>query len=1733
MLMNDFRNFPSPRSSPEGRGRIRPTSRTHRKRGEDFGIVHTTVLGTFVAALFAVFFPAIAFASDANRLTYLDHLDPYYVSRDFPKLTTPQWVGEDGVDAVVILAIDDMRDVIRYETFLRPILSRMEQIDGKAHLSIMTCSVPPDEAKLQDFLKEGISLETHTVDHPCPLLQKGDFARAKYEFDKCVDQMSRVPNNHPVAFRMPCCDSKNTPSPRFWAEIFNSTTKAGNFLQIDTSVFDLFTPDDPALPRDLVIDPDGRARFAKYVPFESFANEIRDYPYPYVIGKLCWEFPCVVPSDWESFNIQGKANPRLLEDWKAALDATVLKHGTMDIVFHPYGWSSPQQHVDLIEYAQNKYGKRVKFLNFREALERLEKNVLGGQSLRTADGTDNGVRLLDINNDAYMDVVIGNAHVHQTRIWSPETKQWTVADFPTSIVNADGSDAGVRFGIVSSDGRPSAIVHNENTSGAWQFNGTHWVEDSALLAGLDADGPVLTSDHGRDRGVRLVDLDGNGRCELIVANDKQNAVFAFDAGQQRWVKLPFALPAGTSVIDAEGRDAGLRLRDIDGDGRIDALFSDDDHFSLDLFTSMSEGWSKHVRSGKHGSPGDIPALVRNGTNNGGWFLNRSLWVQNEDTANQPDGVERRSYAQMLDGVFASAHSPKASLSNIQLRPGFQAELAAAEPLVQSPIHIAWGPDGRCWVTEMGDYPLGADNKGAPGGRIVLLEDTDGDGHYVKSTVFLDHLSYPTGVMPWGKGVLITVAPNILYAEDTKHDGHADLVKTLFTGFPEANPQHRVNCLSWGLDNWVHGATGHGEGRARSMTTKDEVDIRGRDFRIKPDEGRIETTTGISQYGTATDDWGDWFGCDNSNPDFQFVLDENYLRRNPHFLPPAPRTQVPDVPGASPVFPISPDLPRFNDLWALHHFTSACSIIFYRDDLFGPHFAGNSFVSEPVGNLVHREIVRRDGVLYHSSRAPDEQTSEFMASFDGWCRPTTIRTGPDGALWVVDMYRLVIEHPEWIPREWQEKLDLRAGHDMGRIYRIFPVGTRPRKIPRLDQLDAAGLVAALDSPSGWQRDMAQQLIVTRHETAAIPLLEKAVAESQRDLCRLHALCTLDGLDALTPEVLTTALSDASSGVRRHAVRLSERLLNKEPRLGERLIQLASDADPQVRMQVAYSLGEWDDARGGETLGRLAAQSRDQPYIEAAAMTSLTKSNLAPVLSAVLQASKDAAPPTDILANLLRFAQAAGNTDAISTVLKQVSQPRDGRFETWQLDAVAALLDATGSRGASIKTDVEQLGQMFDGARKRVEDASAPDADRVAAVRLLSHSDRPNEDISLLAKLLTPRSSTDLQAAAIKSIARARDASTPTILLGGWNAYSPSVRNDVIDTLLNRPEWVGSLLDAIEHKQVLPADLDTIRKQRLLSVKNTAVHERAAKLLADTTNPDRQKVVEAYQSVLALKGDAARGAAVFSKTCVACHHFGGVGNAVGPDLASIGDKSPETLLISILDPNRAVEPRFVAYVVETTDGRSLTGVLGTETATSITLLQPSVPPVQILRTEIKSLKSTGLSLMPEGLESGLSKQDVADLIAHIRAVAPEQPRKEFAGNEPRTIAVTNAARVKLPASACQIYGSSLVFEPKYGNLGYWQSADDNAVWTVHFSRPGTYDVWMDYACESGTGGNAFVVRMGSHELTGRVESTGSWDTYRRVKIGQFQVEPGDQRITFRSSGPLNGALCDLRGLELVAH
>jgi putative membrane-bound dehydrogenase-like protein len=1293
-----------------------------------------------------------------------------------------------------------------------------------------------------------------------------------------------------------------------------------------------------------------------------------------VLGRLCWEFPCVTPSDWQAQHLHKPNNPLTVRDWQAALDATVIKQGVFCLVFHPHGWIKSEQVIDFIDHAVSRHGNKVKFLTFAECQQRLDKHLLAGQPLRSTKGEDNGVRLLDLNGDGFMDVVIGNDAVKQTRIWDSRKNAWQTSDFPVLL-----HQGRARFGVVEKC--PVLLALEGGRVASWRFDGKQWTSEKV-------DWTEAQTAVDSWPGVRLRDLDADGTCELIVCMGGESAVFAWDRGKPGWRKCPFALPKGTAIVDEKGNDAGLRFVDVDEDGHDDILFSNDAEYGLWLFHSMEKGWSHQISAGKRGDKDALPMIARNGTNNGAWIFDRQLWVQNEDTAALKDLVQRASFHDMLRDVQPGPKSPEASLRCLKARPGFVAELVAAEPLVQDPIAFAWGPDGKFWVVEMGDYPLGADAKGKHGGRVKFLEDTDGDGKYDRSTVFLDGLGYPTGVTPWRQGVLVTCAPDILYAEDLDGDGKADRRLPIYTGFGEGNQQHRVNTLAWGLDNWLHVANGDSDGTIRSLKSKQTADIRGRDLRIRPDEGAIDAETGRTQFGRSRDDWGNWFGGNNSNPVWHFALEDHYLRRNPHVAPPNLRVPVPAVPGNSPVFPRSRTLPRFNDYHTANRFTSACSPIVYRDELFGPGFRDNLFISEPVHNLVHREVMSPQDFTFRSTRAAGEEQSEFLASTDNWFRPTMIQTGPDGALWVADMYRHVIEHPQWIPKDWQERLDLRAGYDRGRIYRVYPVGTRPRAIPRLDQMELPDLVQALDSPNGWQRDTVQQMLIWKQAQEAVPMLVKLAREAKRPQTRLHALCTLDGLNGLSPVLLKDALADEHFGVRRHAVRLCETLLAKSPELGAALLRLTDDLDPQVRLQLACTLGEWDDPRAGAGLGQLLATDPDDPYLTTAAYSSVNAKNLDATLQTVLSTSGSPAPVT----RLLRLADALGQKEALATLLDRVLSPPPDGFQPWQYQALGGLLDNLKQRGTSF-TELAAKGPKsaemqgkFDAlllaARKSAVNGKAPVETRIASLAVLGRTEKTQgEDIELFAGLLVPQSPEGLQLAAVAALARSGNRKSASVLLERWGSYSPAVRAQVLDVLLQRKESTLLVLDAVAEKKVHVAEIDTSRRQRLVDHRDSAIRDRARKVLAGAIDADRQKVIDLFRKDM-LKGDVARGKAVFTRHCIACHQFKGEGKPIGADLASLTDKSPDALLTAILDPNRAIEARFVNYVVEMKDGRLLVGLLLSETATSITLIGPDGKESVLLRNDLESLTSTGKSAMPEGFEKELQPQGVADLIAYLR-------------------------------------------------------------------------------------------------------------------------------------------------------
>jgi putative heme-binding domain-containing protein len=416
-----------------------------------------------------------------------------------------------------------------------------------------------------------------------------------------------------------------------------------------------------------------------------------------------------------------------------------------------------------------------------------------------------------------------------------------------------------------------------------------------------------------------------------------------------------------------------------------------------------------------------------------------------------------------------------------------------------------------------------------------------------------------------------------------------------------------------------------------------------------------------------------------------------------------------------------------------------------------------------------------------------------------------------------------------------------------------------------------------------------------------------------------------------------------------------------------------------------------------------------------------------------------------------------------------------------------------------------------------------------MRLLGRGPESSGDLDRLAGLLTPQTPTEIQSAAIAALGRMRDASVPDRLLRGWFGYGPAVRVQVLELLGRRVDWIRATLTAAERGIVPPAEIDATRRQQWLNHADAGVRQRAAQLFGAATG-DRQKLLDQYQSITKLTGDANRGKELFARHCATCHKLGPTGGDVGPDLSGLGDKPLDYLLTAILDPNRAVEARYIAYVADTKAGLRLTGVIKSESGNQVTLVGTDGKPQTILRSDLDDLASTGKSLMPEGLERELPQQSMADLLAHIKATAgPPKPRT-FVGNVPATVHPGLDGSLTLTASTATIRGPTLAFEVRYGNLGQWQSSDDRAAWTIEGASPGKYSVIFEWACDKRSAGNRFIVQAGPESLSGAVSSTGAWDIYRTLKVGVITLTADTRIIELAPVAPIQGALIDLKAIRL---
>ncbi|HQU42795.1 MAG TPA: c-type cytochrome [Pirellulales bacterium] len=969
--------------------------------------------------------------------------------------------------------------------------------------------------------------------------------------------------------------------------------------------------------------------------------------------------------------------------------------------------------------------------------------------------------------------------------------------------------------------------------------------------------------------------------------------------------------------------------------------------------------------------------------------------------------------------------PAAALKSFETRPGFEMQLIAAEPLVTDPVAMVYDENGLAYVAEMSDYPYTDKTTDKPFvertmdrpiGRVRILEDTDADGDFDRGTIFAEAFSWPTGLALWKGGVFVAATPDIWYLKDTDGDHRADVRQKVFTGFRKFNVQAVMNNLVWGLDHRIYGAGSSNGGQIRPADRPDAKPwlLARNDFRFDPRHcgsgaSGFELISGGARFGNTFDDWGNRFICNIRNPVEHVVLPGRYLARNPYLPVVSALHDAAESGDALPVYRISPPeawrvvraarmvaeanpaTPR-SETNAEGYFTSSSGLTIYRGAAYPREFYGNALLGEVAGNLVHRQVLSPDGVTFRAGRGDDH--TEFVRSRDNWFRPVNYVNAPDGTLHILDMYRETIEHPWSIPDDIKAELDLESGRDRGRIYRLAPVGFQPPAPPKLGEASDAELVSQLENPNSWWRETAQRLLFERQPHEAVPPLRKLLKESKNPLARLHALWSLEGLSALSDDDLALALADAASGVREHAVRIAEPRLPQAPPLAERVIELADDDEIRVRFQVAFTLGELirspadEDvrARASVALATIARRDGADLWVRTAVLSSANESAARLLLE--LLADKDfvmgsEAPP--LVRDLATVLGARNKPAEIAPVMEAFAKlgPKAAGVASPLIVGLGNGLKRSGKKLADVvpagSASAHRIHHLYESAQTLAADSTAASDPRLAAIELLATADF-SRSRETLAALLAPREPQSLQMAAIRALSGYADAEVAPLLLKNYSALTPGVRGEVIQALLARADRIGPLLDAVEARRVPSADIPPARRTLLVQHGDAAIRTRAGRLLAADTKRRNVALAE-YQSALKLSADLGRGQAVFQRECQACHRLGERGHNVGPNLLSVRNRTPAEVLANVLDPNREVAPNFQEYIVLLDEGRTITGIISEETATSVTLRRAEGIAETVLRQNIEEISGTGRSLMPEGFEKKIAPQEMADLVAYL--------------------------------------------------------------------------------------------------------------------------------------------------------
>ena len=978
-------------------------------------------------------------------------------------------------------------------------------------------------------------------------------------------------------------------------------------------------------------------------------------------------------------------------------------------------------------------------------------------------------------------------------------------------------------------------------------------------------------------------------------------------------------------------------------------------------------------------------------------------------------------ALVLPPSLSAAEEPKKSgplsvaesVARFQLWDGWVIEPVATEPAIVDPVHIAFDERGHLWVVEMRDYPWGPRDGGEPISRIKKLTDRDGNGLYETATIFADKLLFPTGVLPWKDGVVVTLAGEVAWLRDTNGDGVADDKQVWFKGFAQENSQLRANHPRLGLDGLIYIANGLRGGKivAGDVWKRDQgvIELGSLDFRFNPETGLAETITGAGQFGLAFDSFGQRFICSNRNPCMHVVLENEFVRRNPAYAPPALVFDAAPAAEKSSVHPIA-------KAWTTStthagQFTAACGVLMFRG---GPAFpesvttgAQVTLTCEPTGSLVHATYLDRSGATFKAREMGDQ---EFLASDDTWFRPVDLEEGPDGNLYVVDMYRAVIEHPEWVPKELQNRADERDGDDRGRIWRVRRKDApKHAATPSLGDLSPEQLLTIPATATPWEIDTRFRLIeAARRDSDSAPLRDVAKSHAQPAV-RSRALGALFGRDQLTEPDLLAALADPSPEVRAVATNLANRRQLVSPVVATRLRENTVTATGRELFEVALALSAdttpealaaWSQAiaRAGSdvwtTRAVCCAAGPRLPEVLVRVIHDLAASNVTQATPAISELALAVARFRDrkslpaVATALNRFA--SGRVDRLPLTGSLLT----GLMEGWSANpadfrAVWKELVAADPELAQLHRLLQESAsaQIIFGQRG---EASPVVENVISALKLWRLSDFATLANTFRTVLNDPAlaaegSFPEFPVLIAETAATFPEPEATTLLAQALLAegQSPALRRALLRGLMLSADRQAALVAALDAKTVAPAELDQAALKRLAEHPQPEVRTRAQGHLASLVPADRHKVLADYKIALTLDAQPARGRLVFEKNCATCHKLDTLGVNVGPDIGDYSrTKSAEQLLGDILQPNRAIDNNYLSYTVVTKAGQTETGILTAESSSSITLRQADGKTLALLRSDIEAIATTGLSLMPDGLEKNITPAQMADLLAFVR-------------------------------------------------------------------------------------------------------------------------------------------------------